>query len=145
MDEKAMLETLPSGGEMLRATSARKQIAEVIVLVLSFLAVAHFVIGLFFTLRLAFSLDSPAVMVWFSLPYVGIAAIFITSLFLVLAKRLRWSAIMLVLGLLVSVGAFVYDFQNGRYQFIGTGHGPTFTIWWCYYEPFWYGYQPGNI
>lgn len=115
-------------------------------LAFGYLAVAHFVIGLFFTLRLAKAVpDFRLHLVIFSLPYMAITGIFAGSVVFGHLGRVRWSALTFVFGLFVSVAACVYDFQNHRYQISGTGHGPTYTMWWWYYEPFWHGYKPGNV
>lgn len=115
------------------------------VLLVGYLGLAHFVIGLFLTLKLMFGSDSPVAYFWYSLPFVGIAAVFVAAIVLGHFRRLRWSAVTLIVGLLVSVAMCVYDFQNGRYQITGTGHGAMYTMWWWYYEPFWQGYEPGDV
>ena len=123
----------------------RKRVIQIAVLACSFLASVHFTYGIYLTLRLGFGIDLPAHFIWFSLPYIAILGIFITSIVLGLTNRYRGSIVALVLGLLVSVGACIYDFQNYRYQIGGSGTGATYTIWWWYYEPYWHGYKPGNV
>ena len=126
-----------------------KRRAQTLVLVMAYLAVAHYVVGLYFTLRLMLVSDSPAIHVWFSLPYIGITGIFVASVVLGHLRRLRWSAVALVLGVLVSVATCAYDLKNQRYQIHLTGspavRGPIYVIWWWYRESFWHGYEPGNI
>ncbi len=115
-------------------------------LAFGYLAVAHFVIGLFFTLRLANAVPDFALqLVIFSLPYMGITLVFVASVVLNHLGRFGWGVLTFVFGLLVSVAVCAYDFQNARYQMSGSGHGPDYTIWWWYYEPYWHGYKPGNI
>jgi hypothetical protein len=116
-----------------------------VVLVIACLGIAHFVVGLFLTLRLMFSSDSPGTYVWFSLPYIAITGIFVASVVCGHIRRFRWSAVTLVLGLFVSVAPCLYDLQNHRYQANGGGTGAQYFIWWWYYEPFWHGYEPGNV
>ncbi|MFQ5807270.1 MAG: hypothetical protein ACE5I3_12545 [Phycisphaerae bacterium] len=128
-----------------RAMSPRERTGRTIVLVVAYLAVAHFSFGLYLTSRLMIGSDCPTSYVWFVLPYVGITGVFLLSIVLAHSNRLRWSALALVVGLLLSVSACVYDFANHRYQLTGGGIGPTYTMWWWYYEPFWYGYEPGNL
>ncbi len=123
----------------------RKRRAQTVVLVLGYMALAHFAIGLYHTFRLALIPDMCSTILWVSLPYIGITGIFVASVLLGHFHRLRWSTVTLVLGLFVSVAACVYDFQNHRYQITGGGIGATYTIWWWYYEPFRHGYKPGNL
>jgi hypothetical protein len=116
-----------------------------VLLVIAYLGAAHFLVGLFFTFRLMFASDAPEGYLWFSLPYVGITAVFVVAIVHGHIYRLRLSGVAVALGLLVSVAACMYDFRNHRYQISGTGHGPTYTIWWWYYEPFWQDYEPGKL
>ena len=129
--------------ELTLTPNSRK--TQTIVLIISYLAIAHFAIGLYQTFRLVLFSDAHASYFWFSLPYVGITGIFVASVALGHLRRLRWSVVTLGLGLLVSVAVCAYDFKNHRHQIDGTGHGPTYVIWWWYYEPFWHGYEPGNV
>lgn len=115
-------------------------------LVFGHLAVIHFAIGLFWTLRYAIAVpDLWLQLLIFSLPYVAIAGIFVASVVFGYLGRERRSILTFLFGLGVSVAACVYDFKNHRYQISGTGHGPGYIIWWWYYEPYWHGYKPGNI
>lgn len=123
----------------------RKRNIHIVVLACSYLASVHFAFGIFLTLRLGYATDIPTTFIWFSLPYIAILGIFVTSIVLGHSRHYRGSIVALVLGLLVSVGACIYDFQNYRYQIGGGGIGATYTIWWWYYEPFWHGYKPGNV
>ena len=125
--------------------TTHKRCAQTFVLVMAYLAVAHFAIGLFITLRHLLASDAQAIYVRFSLPYIGITGIFVVSIILGHIRRFRWSAFTLALGLLVSTGICLYDFQNHRYQATGGGTGAQYFIWWWYYEPFWHGYEPGNV
>jgi|GEM_PF-2930992 len=123
----------------------RPRNARIVVLVLGYLAVAHYCLGLYITTTYMLVSNSPAIYVRFALPYIGITAIFVTAIVLGHMRKLRWSAILLAAGLLVSVAACVYDFHNHRYQASGGGTGHQYFIWWWYYEPFWHGYKPGNL
>lgn len=133
------------GLEVDRMMSVHARRVQTAVLLVGYLGLAHFVIGLFLTLRLMFGSDSPVPYFWYSLPFIGITGVFVASIVLAHLRRLQGSAVTLIAGLLVSVAACVYDFQNNRYQVSGTGHGATYTMWWWYYEPFWHGYEPGNV
>ena len=127
----------------------RNRRAQTVVLVLGYLALAHFAIGLYHAFRLVLFTDAHATYLWFSVPYIAITGIFVVSVVLGHIRRLRSSAITLLLGLFVSVAACVYDVRNQRYQFHVTGgpavRGPVYVIWWWYYESFWHGYEPGNL
>ncbi|MFH1417828.1 MAG: hypothetical protein ABII12_06025 [Planctomycetota bacterium] len=125
--------------------SGSKQISRIIVLVFSCLMLAHFAIGIYLTSRLMFASDRPGAYAWFLLPYVGILGVFLLSGVLAYARRTRSSIAALLLGLSLSTAACVYDFTHARYQIGGGGTGATYTIWWWYYEPFWHGYEPGNL
>ena len=132
-----------------RTRTVRKRRAQIVVLVLGYLAVAHFAVGLYHTFRLVLFSDAHAAYFWFSLPYIGITGIFVASIVLGHVRRFRWSAVTLVVGLIVSAAACLYDVKNQRYQIHITGapvvRGPVYVIWWWYYEPFWHGYEPGNV
>jgi hypothetical protein len=125
--------------------SIRRTRMQTLVLVLAYLGVAHFLVGLLLTLRVMFASGSTGIYFRFLLPYLAIIAIFAGSAVLGHVRRFRWSGLLLVLGIVASVGACVYDFQNHRYQATGSGIGPQYFIWWWYYEPFWHGYKPGNV
>lgn len=131
--------------EVDRMMSVQARRVQTTVIVAGYLGLAHFVIGLLLTLRVMVGSDAPVGYLFYSLPFIGITVAFLSTVILGHFRQLRWSALTLFVGLLASVAVFVYDFQNHRYQISGTGHGPTYTMWWWYYEPYWQGYEPGNL
>ncbi len=114
----------------------RHRKARIVVLVLGYLALAHFAIGLYHTFRLVLFTDAHAAYFWFSLPYIGITGIFVVAVVLGHMRRFRWSAVTLLVGLIVSVAACVYDVKNQRYQIHVTDspavRGPIYFTWWWY-------------
>ena len=90
------------------------RVRRAVVLVLGYLMIAHFLLGIFFTAWLMIGVRAYAKGFWFLFPYVGILTVFVLSVLLAHARRLRWAAVSLVLGLGLSVGACVYDFANAR-------------------------------
>lgn len=120
-------------------------VRRIVALALGYLMIAHFLFGIFLTARLMIGVGAYAAYLWFMLPYVGILSVFLLGVLLAHLHRLRWAAVSLLLGLGLSVGVGVYDLANVRCQIQGGGVGATYTIWWWYYEPFWYGYEPGTI
>lgn len=114
----------------------RTRRAQTVVLVLGYLALAHFAIGLYHMFRMALITDAHATYLWFTFPYIGITGVFALSVVLGHIRRLRWSALTLVVGLIVSVAACVYDVKNQRYQIHISGspdvRGPVYVIWWWY-------------
>ena len=107
--------------------------------------IAHFLLGIVLTAWLMVSMGAYAHCLWFLLPYIGILTVFLVSVLLAHNRRVGWAAVSLVLGLSLSVGACAYDLANARWQMNGGGTGAKYTIWWWYYEPLWYGYEPGNV
>jgi len=82
----------------------------------------------------------------FTLPYVGLWLLFATSLVLAVRRRVRWSALVLAVALVISIALCAYDLTHyHRAQLDGSGHGPLYVFWWWYSEPFWCGYKPGNV
>lgn len=125
--------------------SVWRQRLRAVALCVGYLGVAHFVFGIWLTVR--FMAGSAPASYWlvFISPYVGITVIYATSVVYGHRKKLRQSVVALVLALLVSASACAYDMKNHRYQLGGTGRGHIYTIWWWYYEPYWKDYTPGNL
>lgn len=115
-------------------------------LALGYLGVAHFTFGLYLTvLEARIVPEYWLYYIIFCLPYLGITLVFLAAVVLAHNRRLRLASLLLTLGLVLSVCMCAYDFSHHRYHLSGGGTGATYTIWWWYYEPYWYGYKPGNI
>ena len=125
--------------------TGRRRGAQLFVLVTGYVAAGHFAIGHYFALRLILADGHLGTYLWFSFPYVGITTVFVASILLAHKRRLGWSSLLLIMGLLISLGMCAYDFTNARWQFVIEGHGRTYIYWWWYYEPSWYGYEPANV
>ena len=114
-------------------------------LVAAALLLAHHAFGIFLTVRLELAVGVPLLTVGSLAPYTGFALLVAVALALGLTRRWRWGAALFVLAFLLSAGLFAYDFTHARWQMNGFGQGAVYTLWWWYYEPFWYNYRPGNI
>jgi len=125
----------------------RQQIGRISLMVAAGVGAVHFLIGVI-VIILAMVVF-PSARSGYSLLLIaeagGLCVPFALALELARRNRMRWSTVALILGLTVSIGAFVYDFTHGRWQINGGGEGQKYFIWWWYYEPFWYGYHPGNV
>jgi hypothetical protein len=123
---------------------AARKVLRVGLLAIGYLSLAYFAFGIYLTCKVLAGIGA-----WRSLaflaPYLGIVALFATATCLAHTGRLTWGAILLALALLGSIGACAFDLANHRCQITGGGTGETYTIWWWYYEPLWYGYKPGNV
>ncbi len=111
----------------------------------SSLLLAHHIVGVYFTLRLELAVGVPLLAVGSLAPYTGILLLVAVAVTLGFMRRWRWGAALFVTGVLLSAALCAYDLTQARWQINGTGHGATYTLWWWYYEPFWYGYRPGNV
>jgi hypothetical protein len=118
--------------------------AQTIIILLDLALLGHFALGFYLTVRLYVALGEWLALGWFIPPYVGLTAIFVLSGFLAV-HHLRWAATTLILGVLLSACMCAYDLVNCRCRILGGGVGHVYTMWWWYYEPFWYGYTPGNV
>lgn len=116
-----------------------------LLLMLAYLGIAHYVVGFGLTLFLAYAVSMWTYFFVFLLPYAGLMGFFVAAEVLAQKRRLGPSVMIFSLGVVLSMGMFAYDFTHVRYQISGGGSGPTYTIWWWYYEPYWYGYRPGNV
>jgi uncharacterized membrane protein YczE len=110
-----------------------------------YLLLAYFSFGIYLTCRLMRGSGAELLYLTFLAPYLGIFALSILGTVLAHLGRLRWGAVVLGLAVMVAVAACAYDLMHHRCQITGGGVGETYTIWWWYYEPFWYGYKPGNV
>ena len=121
---------------------------QLLLITVSALCAINFLPGFYFTGRLVAALEGYRVrLLLFSLPYAGLWFLFVASLILSLRKRLRLSAVLLCVGVIASAALCFYDLTHShRAQITGFGHSPIYFFWFrCYYEPFWYGYKPGNV
>ena len=121
-----------------------------ICVILASAGIAHFAIGIAFTLRVAYAYsvanDMIPVAYWirFFPPYLAILLLFVVGVLYGTRGRFAKSLTLSAVALVSAVILCMYDFANDRCDFGGGGIGRVFPMWWWYYEPFFHGYKPGN-
>jgi len=132
---------------MATRTEPRSRLGQAVLATLALLGVGHFVLGFLLMIPLIWSLPGYRVsQTIFSLPYAGLTVLFIASFVTALRDRLRLATYLLAAAFLLSTALCAYDLTHGeRAQILGGGVGHTYLFWWWYYEPYWYGYKPGNV
>ncbi|MEW6253389.1 MAG: hypothetical protein AB1716_22330 [Planctomycetota bacterium] len=125
--------------------SGRADVVRKLYLAAAALLVIHHVIGVCLTVSLEVAVGVPVLTVGSLGPYAAIMLLVAVAFALGFTRWWGRGAVLLAVGLVSSAGLCAYDMLNHRWQMNGGGTGATYTLWWWYYEPFWYGYRPGNV
>jgi hypothetical protein len=125
-------------------TSLKSRAIRGTALLVGYLGLAHFAIGIPYTLWFLLQATSWSYSFRFITPYIIIASLFGMAVTFGQIRRAKIALTMALLGLAATVTMCAFDLSHGRCQGNGAGIGAQYTIWWWYYEPYWQGYEAGN-